>query len=287
MLLNENRAKGPVRKYYDLLVESKVIKKSDKVIIEPHRSITKEVYENDLVLLQQGQVSWDIKNEEFLNSIKYIITCSLIVAQNLEKIKKTFLLEFPLRREYKRNQSFNQREPALYFHGRIIRGKLPIKYLEYVLQSGVKTVLRGPVCYKYWSTEKMDDEEDIKYDNKIKEFQLKYSNLIILPETNDLEIIVKDLNKYKFYFTLSQSEAFNLALQEAIACGTIPLVKRNGAYWWAHELYAGFEKPEELVRLYEKYYDRDLEEYSDAIAEEIQKRCSFDAIYQKFIEQQK
>lgn len=282
-----NYARGPVRKYYDLLLRSKVLKNTDDVLIECDEDVLKNFKGEEVIILQQGKALWPIDDISILNKIKFIITSSLIVSKFLEKRKKTFLLEFPIEDYFCKNKNYNDRESALYFHGRVISSKLPISDLGCLLRAGIKIVIRGPVCFEYWSQNKMTDEASIKYERELMDLSSKYSNLVLLGESHEKDVIVSDLNSYKFYFTLSTCEAFNLALQEAIACGAIPFVRNNGAYWWAHECYVGFEQVGELINLYGKYYNKDLKEYSSVISEEIQKRCSIDAIHKKFLEQQK
>jgi uncharacterized protein (TIGR00730 family) len=99
-------------------------------------------------------------------------------------------------------------------------------------------------------------DEAIKY-IEYKEKLKTLSNITFLPETQNKFELINNLNMFKFYFTLSTGEAFNVALQEAIACGTIPLVRKNSAYWWAERLRVDFTKVSELIEVFEKYKNSD------------------------------
>jgi glycosyltransferase involved in cell wall biosynthesis len=272
MLLNSTN--GAVGKYYDLLLNSKVLNTEDKVYVE--EIDRKNIKEEDSILLEQS--SYPI-SEETLKKVKCIITQHILVYESFRNRIKTYLLEFPLSKSFKKTKKWSERENAIYFHGRITPSKLPLEFLK-TISKEIKIVLQGPICKKYWIDEELEDEFYKEYKQEI----LKINNIEFLEETKDENELSNNLNKYKFYFTLSKSEAYNVALQEAIACGTIPIVnKMPETYWWAKGLYFDFDNdPNEFIRTYKKLVNLDLEKYSDVIVDEINSRTSENSICDKF-----
>lgn len=268
-----------VQRYKELLVESKVLDKEQKVLIEPTTKDFEEINDK-VVVLQQGNECWDYS---VLNKIDFIITSSIWLKNKYSELnKKTILLEFPIKDIFKKKTNWKSREDSIYYHGRVLPEKVPLLDLKKILQSGIEVVMRGPICKKYWTEEDIETEEFNLYKKALLEIKSEFDNLLLLPATEDENIIINELNKYKFYFTISKGEAFNVALQEAIACGTMPIVRRNQAYWWADCLFSGFSKVEDLIVKYNVFKDEDLEEYSDIIAKEIKVRCSLEAIHDKY-----
>jgi len=98
-----------------------------------------------------------------------------------------------------------------------------------------------------------------------------------LPE----EKLVDTINEYKYFVVPHKGyEPFMLTLQEAMQCGTIPLVTNSRDYpnhhWidWARGLYYEFRDVKSLVRWLK--LDHDLEAFSFSISNEINKRHSYD-----------
>jgi len=273
-----NEAIGPVNKYYDQLLKAEIIKAEDNVLIDPpHKDFPANT--DNLIVLQQGDLSWNLKD---FSKIKYLITPSLYLYEKYSNSKKVFLVPFIIEPEYKKISKWSDRENALYYHGRIIIGKLGIISLAKLCNSGIKIVLRGPICKEYWTDKDIELPEFVSYKEKVSKLNIEF-----LPATSDKQTIINDLNKYKFYFTLSDGECFNLALQEAIACGTIPFVRPNFAYWWAEHLILQFESSNELIKKFNDLKDMDLEEYSNLISRELHKRYSMEAIIKSFETQKK
>jgi hypothetical protein len=273
-----NQCNGPVNKYYEQLLNNGIIKESDNVLVDPRNE--KEFPDiNDLVILQQGDLSWNVKN---FSKIKYIFTPSLYLYEKYSYSKKIFLIPFAIEPEYKKISKWSDRENALYYHGRIISEKLGIIGLTKLCSEGIKIVLRGPICKEYWTDKDIERPEFISYKEKVSKLNIEF-----LPPTDDKEVIINDLNKYKFYFTLSNGECFNLALQEAIACGTIPLVKPNFAYWWAEHLILQFENTNELIKKFNGLKDMDMDEYSSLLSKELHKRFNYESLIKSYEYQKK
>jgi len=271
MILNQTQ--GVVAKYASLLKNCGVISDNDNVLIDPQDEDFKK---NNIIVLQQGNPLWNIdKNKDKIKRV--IVLSPLVFDIFLKKEIKTSLLEFPIPDVYRKITPWQNRQDAIYFHGRIVPGKLPIEDLEKLDQSGIKVYLRGPICKKYWTSDDINEKDFVEYKEKLKTLK----NIIFLPETQDKFELINSLNKFKFYFTLSTGEAFNVALQEAIACGTIPLVRKNGAYWWAEKLKIDFSSVEELISLFERYKKSDIENYSDSISQQIKTRCSYSSMADK------
>ncbi|RLE67011.1 MAG: hypothetical protein DRJ38_00125 [Thermoprotei archaeon] len=98
-----------------------------------------------------------------------------------------------------------------------------------------------------------------------------------LPE----ERLVDTINEYKYFVVPHDGyEPFMLTLQEAMQCGTIPLVTNSRdypkSYWidWAKGLYIEFRDVWQLSRWLRR--DRDLTQMSYGIAREIRRRHSYD-----------
>jgi len=268
-----------VQRYKELLIESKVLDKEQKVLIEPTTKDLEKI-DDKVIVLQQGNECWDYS---VLDKIDFIITSSAWLKNKYSELdKKTILLEFPIRDVFKKKTNWKSREDSIYYHGRVLPEKVPLLDLKKILQSGIEVIIRGPICKKYWTEEDMETEEFNLYKKTLLEMESEFENLHFLSATKDENVIINELNKYKFYFTISKGEAFNVALQEAIACGTMPIVRRNQAYWWADCLFSGFSKVEDLIVKYNVFKDKDLEEYSDIIAKEIKARCSLEAIRDKY-----
>lgn len=274
---------NPVNRYKELLIQAGIIEDSKLVLVEPTLKQLErfDISIHDLIVLQQGMPIWYYKQKVITDRIKEVLTPNMFVYKSLKDYVPIHLIEFPILDMYQKKTSLNDRETAVYYNGRILPGKMPLEELEYAVKKGLPIVLRGPICKMYWEDEYVEGKEYDIYRSRVQEL-IDAKKVEYLEETEDPEVIIDDLNRYKFYFTLSNGEAFNLALQEAIACGTIPLVKNNGAYWWAHDLYVGFNDYKSLVKYYEMYKDKDLEEYSDMIAKEIKERCSLEAISKSF-----
>jgi len=273
----------PVNRYKELLIEAGVIEDSKFVLIEPlNKHIEKfDIGIEALTILQQGAPKWILQNKILCSRIKQIFTPNFFVSETTKEIKPTFILEFPIKNEFEKLNNWNEREDAIYYHGRVVPEKAPIRDLEDVCEHDIKVVMRGPVCKMYWINKDLEGDEYDDYRERFFDL-VKDGKILHLQETDDSKVIIEDLNRYKFYFTLSVGEAFNIALQEAIACGTIPIVRKNGAYWWAHDLFVGFSITNTLFEYYSMYKDRNLEEYSDLIAKEIKARCSLKAICKKY-----
>lgn len=287
MIINEKEVSGVVKKYYDLLIKSGVLSSAEEVLIEPYN---KDYDESNFTVLQQGAILFDFK--KYNTKVQKIITCSDILYDKLKKVHdKVYLLEFPIEDEYKKINRFIYRENAIYYHGRILPEKVLLEDLRKLLDSKIRVVLRGPICKEYWGNKDLEAEKFVDYKKQILELVEEYDNFTVLPETKDKNVIIKDLNKYRYYFTLSTGEAFNLALQEAIACGTIPIVRDMKLYLWADGLYIGFNSVEEMMYKYDKenvnnrYHIIESEYFSSFISSEIKKRCSFEAIKLKFSNQ--
>jgi len=273
-----NKVSGPVLKYYEDLLRLEILKEEDSVLIDPLNSDWSENI-SDVIVLQQGQCNWD---KVHLNKVKLIITSSIYLYEIFNPLKKTYLIPFSINPIFKKITSWKERENALYYHGRIIPGKLGIMSLIKLSNSGIKIVLRGPTCKDYWTDKDLELIEFVTYKDKISKLNIEF-----LPSTNDKNILAEDLNKYKYYFTLSNGEAFNLALQEAIACGTIPIVRPNDAYWWADHLLLCFKTAEELIEKFNSLKNEDMEEYSNLISREIHKRYSEESIIKSYNDQKK
>ena len=98
-----------------------------------------------------------------------------------------------------------------------------------------------------------------------------------LPE----EKLIDTINEYKYFVVPHRGyEPFMLTLQEAMQCGTIPLVTNKRDYpnchWidWARGLYYEFRSLESLVQWLKT--DHDLGKFSFHISNEINKRHSYD-----------
>jgi hypothetical protein len=276
MILNK-KVLGPVSKYYDLLVEAKILNIEDSVLVDPDDQDWSDY--QDIIILQQGEVRWDLKK---IPRAKMIITSSLIIFESFRKLKNIFLIPFPIREKFKKIKNWKEREDAVYYHGRIIPQKLGFLSLSKIVNSGIKVVLRGPICKDYWSETDLTDKLYLDYKEKISKLDLEF-----LPATNSEEVIIEDLNKYRFYFTLSNGEAFNLGLQEAVSCGTIPIVRHNDAYWWADHMLARFLTAENFIDIYNYLRKEDLEEYSTLLAKESDKRFNFNVLLRSFEDQNK
>ncbi len=269
---------NPTLKYKNLLIKSNVISKNDECIIDPLDNDLNKV--SDIILLQQGHIDWDLNLEASINRIKFAITPNLFIYKILKSYRiKTSLIEFPIEDEFRKITNWNNREDAIYYHGRIIPGKINIEELISISNAGIKIVIRGPICKAYWTD--IDIEKFAEFKEKFLKI-VKEGKVQLLEPAEDIDEIITDLNKYKFYFTLSEGEAFNIALEEAIACGTIPLVRKNEAYWWADKLIINFTSKEKLIKDYKLYVKDDLEEYSQLISNELKKRNSFKSTLEKF-----
>ena len=271
----------PTEKYKRLLTKAEVLSESDNTIIDPTNRDLQKV-NGKVIVLQQGTIHWYHWANEIREKVDFAITPNVNVYKELiSKKVKSFLLEFPIEDHYNIQKDWNERLDALYYHGRILPGKVDLEDLKKVTSNGIKVVMRGPVCKHYWIDKDVKEEEHIKFKDEFME--LASSGKVILQTARDSEEdMIYDLNWHKFYFTLSHGEAFNVALEEAIACGTVPLVRANGAYWWAHHLIATFRDAEELIDMFHRYVNEDLGEYSFLIASEIKKRCSLEAIHNKY-----
>ena len=98
-----------------------------------------------------------------------------------------------------------------------------------------------------------------------------------LPE----EKLVETINEYKYFVVPHNGyEPFMLTLQEAMQCGTIPLVTNtrnySNHYWidWARGLYLEFRNNKSLARWLRAKHD--LEQFSFYISNEINKRHNYD-----------
>ena len=270
----------PTDKYRDLLVKANVISEEDKFVIDPNNKILSEL--DDVILLQQGSVNWNDWSNYSRSKIRFAITPNIHIFKELiSKRLKTFLLEFPIEDHFKKTTNWNEREDAVYYHGRIIPGKLNIEELEKISSAGIKIVARGPVCKQYWQDENLEDKKFIDFKDRFMKL-VDEGKILLFSVASEEKAMIYDLNRYKFYFTLSSGEAFNLALEEAIACGTIPIVRSSGAYWWADHLLVNFKNVDRLIKAFHQYKKEDLDEYSNLIANEIKKRCSLEAIKEKF-----
>jgi len=272
---------NPTKRYRNLLVKAEVLSENDQTIIDPTNKQLQEV-KGKIIVLQQGAIHWYHWSDKMRNKVKFAITPNLLVYKDLiSKGVKTFLLEFPIDSKYKIDRNWNERLDAVFYHGRIIPGKVNLEDLKKITHSGVKVVMRGPVCKYYWTDEDILEDEYCKFREEFME--LAQTGRVDLQTTRDDEdTIVYDLNWHKFYFSLSSGEAFNVALQEAIACGTVPIVRSNEAYWWAKHLLVNFNTADELIKAFHQYKNEDLDEYSFLIANEIKARCSLEAIHDKY-----
>ena len=195
---------------------------------------------------------------------------------------------------FSKTKKLKERRRALYYHGRIVEGKLPINSLDKLVNEVYKlkipVVLRGPIYKNYWTNYDINSDEAKEYKYKLEVIKdIYYPYLEVYPEIeysnqNRSEIISNELNQYKYYFTLSYSESFNLGLQEAMACGTIPVVLYNGAYNWADtailksfSLKNLINNVVSILKNEEKFEDK-LESYSDKLAFFTKKRFSLDSI---------
>lgn len=229
----------------------------------------------------------------FSREIHKVFTPNKLVYDDLKRIGyNTFLLEFSLREKFSKNKQWKERRRGLYYHGRICPIKLPIDELSFIVDKGIEVTLRGPICKEYWTNVDADDPESVRYKNKILDMEKQYYNFNVLEsvdresEIRD-EIISTDLNNYKYYFTLSKSESFNSALHESLGTGTIPIVRRNGAYWYANDLINEFTEIGNLIEIYyklEKTPLRTLEEHSTYLSTKILERTSLDNIKKKYKE---
>jgi hypothetical protein len=267
----ENNSSGVVLKYYTLLKSSGIVSDDDSILIDPFEEDFKD---KEYIVLQQGQAEWNLSNKK----IKHIITPNVSIFEKLSKKFEIYLIEFPIDTSiYSKTTDWNKREDAIYYHGRIIPQKLPIDELKHISDQGIKIVLQGPICKAYWIDEELNDSYYVDYKNKLMKLDIE-----ILDQAKDEKELAENLNKYKFYFTLSNGEAFNVALQEAISCGTIPLVKQSGAYWWSDKRHFPVQSVDDFIKKYKSIKDLDLENYSKHIAEDALENFSFDASYEKF-----
>lgn len=272
-----------VHRYKYLLEQSGLDFTGREVLIDPPEDKFKDV--DNVIVLQQGQYDW-LDNQECVDKVDYVITLSPVVKEECNKKHlKTIVLPFPISDIFQKKSKWTDREDVLYYHGRMIPSKTNVKEIENILKYDFQVVMRGPICKHYWADEDLKEKIFTDFKEQLLEIDKQYDNLTLLPGTQDQDLIIEELNKYKFYFTLSTGEAFNVALQEAIACGTIPIVKSNGAYWWADHLTLQFSYIGDLILKFNTCKDLNLEEYSDTIAEEIKRRCSFESIKKSYDEQ--
>lgn len=272
---------NPTKKYRKLLIKAGVLSEDQPTLIDPTNRELQSV-KGKVVVLQQGAIHWYHWSEEMRNKVEFAITPNMMVYKDLiSKKVKSFLLEFPIEDHYKIDKDWNERLDAVYYHGRIIPGKVNIEDLKKITETGVKVVMRGPVCKYYWIDEDIPGADYDKFREDFMELA-RTGRVDLQTPRYEEDAIVYDLNWHKFYFTLSNGEAFNVALQEAIACGTIPIVRSNGAYWWAHHLLVNFEDVDSLIEAFHQYRNEDLGEYSYLISKEIKERCSLEAIKEKF-----
>lgn len=270
----------PTIRYQVLLTLCGVLDPTEDCIVDPFDNDLNKV--SDIVLLQQGNVNWDINSEESVSRIKFAITPNMFIYRLLTSYNiRTALLEFPIPDIFTKKTPWMDRENAIYYHGRIIPGKVDIDELMVLSDMGIKIVMRGPVCKAYWTDFDIEEEEFVKFRDKFMRI-VDDGDVELLEATNDSDVIIEDLNKYKFYFSLSNGEAFNIALEEAIACGAVPIVRSNDAYWWADKLIVNFTNVERLANDFHMYSKDNLEEYSTLIATEIKKRDSFEVTLEKF-----
>ena len=272
---------NPVQLYADRLQKAGVLKNTDQFCTEP---ITIHDVKNCTHILQQGKFNVDPKEIKKYDPNIIVITPNLFIYdESIKSGLKTYYCEFPVDTEIFFNKKvYTDRNTVLYYHGRIIPSKLPLEELK-ILNNFFKvpTILRGPICKKYWSQEDIEEKSFIEYKNEVQ----KLSFIQFLPETKDPLVISEDLNNSKFYFTLSKGESFNLALQEAMACGTIPIVRNNLAYAWADNLIFSFDSIEKFISLLNTIVDNsiDLTETSTLLSSFIKDEFSYASIYKKFI----
>lgn len=272
-----------VHRYKYLLEQSGLDFTGKEVLIDPIPDKFKDL--DNVIVLQQGQHDW-LDNQDCVSKVDYVITLSPVVEEELKKKHlKTIVLPFPVPDVFQKKTKWSDREDVLYYHGRMIPSKTNVEEIENILKYGFQVAMRGPICKYYWAEEDLKEKIFTDFKEQLLKLDKQYSNLTLLPGTQDQDLIVEELNKYKFYFTLSTGEAFNVALQEAIACGTVPIVRSNGAYWWADHLILEFRYIGDLILKFNTCKDLNLEEYSDTIAEEIKCRCSFESTKKSYDEQ--
>lgn len=100
-------------------------------------------------------------------------------------------------------------------------------------------------------------------------------------------------NEYRYYVLPHANipEPFNLALLQAMFCGTIPLVKNDPSYnnsWldWANGLYYGTHKSESLIKNMKELSSctKNLSPISNAISQKAQERFDYYKMKQRFQE---
>ncbi len=271
-----NKSNGVIKKYYYLLLQSQVLSHEDNVVIEPFDEDF-DLLEDKVIVLQQGEVNWNVEKNR--DKVKKVITSNVLILDHIGRLVYTVLLEFPINRKiFSNNIPWNERENILYYHGRIIPDKLPLEELKKLEEYNIPVVLQGPICKEYWTNKDIELNEFITYKEEIK----KLKNITFLPAITDEKELAANLNKYKFYFSLSTGEAFNVALKEAISCGTVPLVKDLEAYYWCKKSCIKINTCENIKNFYEHSKNKDLTEYSNLISKELE-RLSFSNTYEKYL----
>jgi len=191
-------------------------------------------------------------------------------------------LGFPIRSEFEITTPWSDRLDKFVFHGRIYEQKISIKFLKELQKHNIEIDLYGPVCKKYWSDE---DESEEKY-HIYKQEITKLDNVTLYPQIVNSEV-PQMLNKYKFFTIFSSGEAFNLSLQEAMACGTVPLVRWNDAFGWSENTLLKFYNEEVICDTYMGLKGKDLTGYSGAISTFIHNKYSFQIIKELLKQSQK
>jgi len=180
------------------------------------------------------------------------------VPRNCSLSRNVIRLYHPCNPKFRLKIPWNDRPRKCLYWGNLLPHKFDVKLLEMYRDIDIY----GTIRY------------DGEYRDKILESGC-YKGYI--PEDK----LVDTINEYK-YFVVPHSgyEPFMLTLQEAMQCGTIPLVTNSRdypkSYWidWAKGLYYEFGSLDLLVRWFKR--DRNLSDFSFYISDEIQKRHSYE-----------
>lgn len=217
---------------------------------------TKVLYLNhswkSLLLDHKDGINDQEKLKLLFNKEFYSQTCNLIINLNYkpEAINwppylenKTFSSHFPIESIFSNNIPWLDRENMFVILGNITSLKISEEFISLLKGSGLKIDCYG---MKYSKS-----KEDEKYLEKFESCnELVYKGFV---QQRDVPSI---LNKYKYYvMPHNGTEVFNLALLQAIYCGTIPLIsndRNNTKYdgsWidWADGLYFGCKDASSLL----------------------------------------
>lgn len=170
---------------------------------------------------------------------------------------------------FKVKTQWSDREKLFVHIGTICPLKLSLDFIRNIRSTNLKVDCFGPLV----SVEKQY-LEDINSTN-----QLDYNGVVSQDKIGDI------LNEYK-YFILPHDgyEIFNITLQQAISCGTIPLVCNDmsgnfDSSWidWAEGLYYNCDNSEELINNMMKIEsDSNIRgNYSNYISDEAKKRWDY------------